>query len=207
MKKDIENLLSYFTSSSSTVAHTVTKGSHGPGSSTSVTQSNLTRASPTSNKASGGSHGSAMSSSLSSGSLLSTSNGSYDYVTFTYCVMFMIFMILMEILMEKVFVYSKALTTSGVQFSTSLFADWITLFQFFWCAVIAIIRLNFKVKITRNLKLLSYYLLLTTLIFGATGLATMSLNYVTYPTKVVFKSAKLVPAMLLNTLIMGMAIC
>ena len=135
---------------------------------------------------------------------MSSNNGAYDYVTFVFCVMFMVFMILMEILMEHVFVYSKDLTKKQVQFSSSLFADWITLFQFFWCAVISIIRLNFRVKFSRNIKLLLYYLLLTALIFGATGMATMSLNYVSYPTKVVFKSAKLVPAMLLNTLIMGM---
>jgi hypothetical protein len=113
-------------------------------------------------------------------------------------------MVLAEVLLEHVFVYSKSLKAEKVKFSTSLFADCVTLCQFFWCAVISIIRLNFRVKFSRNIKLLMYYLLLTALIFGATGMATMSLNYVSYPTKVVFKSAKLVPAMLLNTLIMGM---
>jgi len=148
----------------------------------------------------------ASTSSSSSRSLLTNSNGVYDYITISYCLVFTICMVLEEVLLEHVFVYSKSLQAEKVQFSTSMFADCVTLCQFFWCSVISILKLNFRVKFSRNIKLLLYYLLLTALIFGATGLATMSLNYVTYPTKVVFKSAKLVPAMLINTLIMGMVI-
>ena len=42
------------------------------------------------------------------------------------------------------------------------------------------------------------YLLLACMIFGATGLATASLSYVSYPAKLVFKSAKLIPTMIVS---------
>jgi solute carrier family 35 (adenosine 3'-phospho 5'-phosphosulfate transporter), member B3 len=40
------------------------------------------------------------------------------------------------------------------------------------------------------------YVVLSILVFGSTGLATQSVKYVSYPTKVVFKSSKLIPTML-----------
>jgi len=42
---------------------------------------------------------------------------------------------------------------------------------------------------------------LSLVVFGATGLATQSLKYVSYPTKVIFKSAKLIPTMVVSTFV------
>jgi solute carrier family 35 (adenosine 3'-phospho 5'-phosphosulfate transporter), member B3 len=47
------------------------------------------------------------------------------------------------------------------------------------------------------------YIRLSLLVFGATGLSTQAVRYVTYPTKVVFKSAKLIPTMAVATLWQG----
>lgn len=129
----------------------------------------------------------------------------YDYITIFYCIMFMIFMIFMELCMENVFSFSSKLKNNHLNMiiSSTLLPDWITLFQFFWCFIISFIQLNYQFKLTRNFKLLYYYVILALLIFCASGMATMSLNYVSYPTKVVFKSAKLVPAMIISTIIIG----
>lgn len=74
-----------------------------------------------------------------------------------------------------------------------------TLSQFFGCFIIPAIRQTFKLRPPKTLKLYSTYLFLTILVFCATGLATASLNYVNYPVKVIFKSAKLIPTMLVST--------
>lgn len=42
------------------------------------------------------------------------------------------------------------------------------------------------------------YLALACMLFGATGLATASLSYVSYPVKIVFKSTKLIPTMIVS---------
>ena len=44
------------------------------------------------------------------------------------------------------------------------------------------------------------YIRLSLAVFGATALATHSLHYVSYPTKVVFKAAKLIPTMIVSTM-------
>ena len=45
------------------------------------------------------------------------------------------------------------------------------------------------------------YLLLSLCVFGSSCLATMSIRYVSYPTKVVLKSTKLIPTMIVSTLL------
>ncbi|CAB9496846.1 Adenosine 3'-phospho 5'-phosphosulfate transporter 2 [Seminavis robusta] len=47
------------------------------------------------------------------------------------------------------------------------------------------------------------YVRLSLFVFGATGLSTQAVRYVTYPTKVVFKSAKLIPTMAVATVWQG----
>lgn len=51
----------------------------------------------------------------------------------------------------------------------------------------------------RSIREIQPYLILSGLIFGATGLGTRALLYVSYPTKVVFKSAKLIPTMIVSS--------
>jgi len=48
---------------------------------------------------------------------------------------------------------------------------------------------------------LSQYAFLTTCLLVSSGLSSMSLNYINFPTKVVFRSCKLLPAMLIATII------
>ena len=75
----------------------------------------------------------------------------------------------------------------------------VTLSQFIGCFFIPLFRQSFKFNKPKNFKVLFAYILLTILVFGATGLATASLEYVSYPTKVVFKSIKLIPTMIFST--------
>ena len=76
----------------------------------------------------------------------------------------------------------------------------VTMFQFGSCLLLPVIVSRGKVLSTfpRTVKQGLPYVHLSVLVFGATFLATHSLHYVSYPTKCVFKSAKLIPTMLLN---------
>ena len=47
----------------------------------------------------------------------------------------------------------------------------------------------------------SDYMQLTACLFGTSYLSTVGLDYISYPTKVVFRSCKLIPTMLLGTFI------
>mmetsp|Transcript_5090 Transcript_5090/g.10800 ORF Transcript_5090/g.10800 Transcript_5090/m.10800 type:complete len:391 (+) Transcript_5090:177-1349(+) len=102
-------------------------------------------------------------------------------------------MIIMELAMEAAstsYSYLDSLTSA------------ITLFQFGFCVALpAIVEGPRQVLKTfpRNRTELSPYIWLSLAVFGATALATHSLHYVSYPTKVVFKSAKLIPVMVVAT--------
>ena len=80
----------------------------------------------------------------------------------------------------------------------------VTLFQFGSCLLLPLILTQGKVLSTfpRTAKQGLPYLQLSLLVFGATFLATQSLHYVSYPTKCVFKSAKLIPTMLVYTFLL-----
>ena len=72
-----------------------------------------------------------------------------------------------------------------------------TCFQFSFCVLFPLLLskgegLEHLPKTRRDLL---PYIRLSLLVFGATGLSTQAVRYVTYPTKVVFKSAKLIPTM------------
>ena len=81
-------------------------------------------------------------------------------------------------------------------------ASAVTLFQFGFCLLLPFIVSKGKVCETfpKTIKEFVPYIRLSFLVFGATCLATQSLKYVSYPTKVIFKSAKLIPTMLISTL-------
>ena len=82
-------------------------------------------------------------------------------------------------------------------------ASAVTLFQFGFCFLLPLLTSTKEVCRTfpKSWKATLPYVQLSLLVFGATGLATQSLKYVSYPTKVVFKSAKLIPTMIVSTLI------
>ena len=82
-------------------------------------------------------------------------------------------------------------------------ASAVTLFQFGFCFLLPLITSTSEVMRTfpKTWKATIPYVQLSILVFGATGLATQSLKYVSYPTKVVFKSAKLIPTMILSTFV------
>ena len=80
-----------------------------------------------------------------------------------------------------------------------------TCFQFSFCVLFPLVLSKGKgledlPKTTRDIL---PYIRLSVLVFGATGLATEAVRYVTYPTKVVFKSAKLIPTMAVATVWQG----
>lgn len=77
----------------------------------------------------------------------------------------------------------------------------VTIFQFGACFFLPILlskgeALSFSPK---NVKQCIPYISLSAVVFGSTCLASMSVRYVSYPTKVVFKSAKLIPTMVVAT--------
>ena len=107
---------------------------------------------------------------------------------------FFLCMIIVELAME-------AVTTSYSHLDSLTSA--ITLFQFGLC-----IGLGAAVEGPRKILKtfpktpadLTPYIKLSSAVFGATALATHSLHYVSFPTKVVFKSVKLIPTMIVSTI-------
>lgn len=82
----------------------------------------------------------------------------------------------------------------------------ITLFQFGFCVLLPLLVSqacaggDVMQSFPRSIKEMWIYIKLSAIVYGATAFATMSLNYegVTYVTKVVFKSAKLIPTMIVG---------
>lgn len=93
----------------------------------------------------------------------------------------------------------EAASTSFSQLES--LASAVTLFQFGFCFFLPFITSRGAVMRTfpRTFHQAKPYIKLSFLVFGATGFATESLKYVSYPTKVVFKSAKLIPTMVVAT--------
>jgi adenosine 3'-phospho 5'-phosphosulfate transporter B3 len=114
---------------------------------------------------------------------------------------FFLGMVLMELLLE----YVTASFQHKFASQSSLPAS-VTLSQFAACFVLPILV---KPEAARSISLsprspaVARYAALAVLIFGATGLATASLAYVAYPVKIVFKSTKLIPTMLVSYLFSG----
>ncbi|KAG7353767.1 UAA transporter family protein [Nitzschia inconspicua] len=98
------------------------------------------------------------------------------------------------------------LTLEGTQkafhdFSGLAFA--VTLFQFGCCFLLPVLHSNGATlkEIPKTPSAMLPYLLLSLFVFGSSGLATMSIRYVSYPTKVILKSTKLIPTMIMATLL------
>lgn len=108
-------------------------------------------------------------------------------------------MVIMELLLE----YATSTLQPKLVSQSSIPAA-ITLSQFVWCFALPVLlkpKVIFSIKF--NSRKTVYYIALALLIFGATGLATASLLYVSYPVKIVFKSTKLIPTMLTSYLFSG----
>jgi solute carrier family 35 (adenosine 3'-phospho 5'-phosphosulfate transporter), member B3 len=81
------------------------------------------------------------------------------------------------------------------------FANSATLVQFAFCFLLPLIITKGKAlnRFPTTPSQALPYVQLSLVVFGATALASQALVYVTYPTKVVFKSAKLIPTMVVST--------
>jgi adenosine 3'-phospho 5'-phosphosulfate transporter B3 len=104
---------------------------------------------------------------------------------------FFLGMLAMEATMEAAFKLSAG--------APSTLAALCTLSQFVACALVPLACLGAPGlgRLPRGAARLGPYARLSALVFGSTGLATLSLGYVPYPVKVVLKSAKLIPVMLI----------
>ena len=107
---------------------------------------------------------------------------------------FFLMMIVMELAME-----AASRTFSHLDYLTQA----ITLFQFLCCFLLpaAVEGPRVLTKFPRRPREFAPYIRLAFAVVGATGLATYSLKYVSFPTKVVFKSTKLIPTMLVATIV------
>jgi len=128
-----------------------------------------------------------------SSSKISTSH-SQEWQTLSYIIIFFMAMIAHEIALEAV---SKSFP------DLDTLAESITLFQFGFSFFLPFLISRHTVYQTfpRSIKQVTPYVGLSILVFGATYLATKSLKYVSFPTKVVFKSAKLIPTMIVSAVV------
>jgi adenosine 3'-phospho 5'-phosphosulfate transporter B3 len=80
-----------------------------------------------------------------------------------------------------------------------------TLFQFAFCFLLPLMVTQGRAlqRFPKSPRDAIPYGKLCLVVFGATALASYSLKWVTYPTKVVFKSAKLIPTMMVSTFLQG----
>lgn len=114
------------------------------------------------------------------------------FMSFIYMSIFFLAMISHEVALEY----------ASKKFShINSFATIVTLFQFGSCFILPFIISCGEVRHTFPKSKIEYfrYVQLSIAVFGATTLATHSLKYVSYPTKVIFKSAKLIPTMIVST--------
>jgi len=114
--------------------------------------------------------------------------------TISYIFTFFVAMIAHELALE-------AVSTSFPDLDA--LAESVTLFQFGFSFFLPFLLSRHTVYQTfpRSIKEVTPYAGLSILVFGATFLATQSLSYVSFPTKVVFKSAKLIPTMIVSAII------
>ncbi len=72
--------------------------------------------------------------------------------------------------------------------------------EYFRVAICSSVERRYIAKETGRVAPLSAYPLLTFCLFASSSLSNLSLNYINYPTKVVFRSCKLIPTMLIATI-------
>ncbi|EED95071.1 predicted protein [Thalassiosira pseudonana CCMP1335] len=134
----------------------------------------------------------------------STTNSNDISATLPFIILFFLSMILHELALESIStIYSLP------PYSCPNLASTITLFQFGFCVLLplAVSLCSKKGDVVKNLprngREVWVYVKLSAVVYGATALATMSLGYegITYVTKVVFKSSKLIPTMLVGVLL------
>lgn len=105
---------------------------------------------------------------------------------------FFISMIVMEVLTEGTF--------SQYKDANPILPSAITFFQFLSCFVFPlIINPSTLFTIPTTPKTIFPYFLLSILVFGATALATTAVNFVPYSVKIIFKSTKLIPTMIVSS--------
>lgn len=111
-----------------------------------------------------------------------------------YILTFMLSMIGFELILEQ---------ANSEFHDVDSFAAVSTLFQFGICSILPLLLSvgNVIKTFPRNKNDLLKYIQLSIIVYGATFQATRSIKYVRYPTKVVFKSAKLIPTMIVSTII------
>lgn len=117
----------------------------------------------------------------------------------------------MTILFIAVFFFAMIAHELALEATSSDFSELdsltaaVTLYQFGFCFLLPFILSRGKVceSFPKSSKEIQSYIKLSLLVFGATGLATQSLQFVNYPTKVIFKSAKLIPTMAISTVFHG----
>mmetsp|Transcript_655 Transcript_655/g.1531 ORF Transcript_655/g.1531 Transcript_655/m.1531 type:complete len:304 (-) Transcript_655:8-919(-) len=116
-------------------------------------------------------------------------------------IVFFVAMVIHELALEA----ATSTTTSDGFGNLQAIAYLVTLFQFGFCILLPLLVSGGTAirKFPRTVREILSYCKLSMLVFGATALASQSLHYVTYPTKVVFKSAKLIPTMMVSTLLHG----
>ena len=74
-------------------------------------------------------------------------------------------------------------------------------FDFYRVSICSYIERKYVAKETGRVAPLSSYPLLTACLMASSALSNMSLNYINFPTKVVFRSCKLIPTMIIATII------
>jgi adenosine 3'-phospho 5'-phosphosulfate transporter B3 len=102
--------------------------------------------------------------------------------------------------------HELALEAATTEFSfVDSIAYSVTLFQFGFCLLLPLLvtQGNALKRFPRSPREALPYVKLSLVVFGATALASQSLKWVTYPTKVVFKSTKLIPTMMVATIMQG----
>ena len=119
-------------------------------------------------------------------------NNAIDWITVSLCIAFFLLMIIMELLMESLFHTYKNI-------DSIILSSLATLSQFFGCIIVPFITSSFHYNPPKTYKLFGSYVILTILFYLATGLATLSVTFVSYPTKIIFKSIKLVPTMIISS--------
>jgi drug/metabolite transporter (DMT)-like permease len=113
----------------------------------------------------------------------------WDAIGFFTC------MVLMELALEGAFVTFPH-TVNSLPYA-------VTIFQFACCFGLPVILSQGEAlaSFPRTLPACVPYISLSVVVLGSTFLASLSVRYVSYPTKVVFKSAKLIPTMIVATLL------
>ena len=117
----------------------------------------------------------------------------------TYSAVFFLAMVVHEVALEAAstsFSHLDALTST------------VTLFQFGFCFFLPVAisgPASVWATFPRTSSEVAPYARLSAVVFGATALSTKSLSYVSYPTKVVFKSAKLIPTMIVSAVVNPLA--